>query len=40
MFEGINLMDVVSCKIDKHFEDCSNFITEVLERSKGKNPIT
>ncbi len=29
-------MDVASCKIDKHFEDCSDFIAEVLDKSNGK----
>ena len=29
-------MDVMNCKIDKHFDLCSNFIAEAIDKLNGK----
>ena len=34
-FIGFNVNDVHNCKIEKHFDDATDFIYECLEKNKG-----
>ncbi len=34
-FMGFNIMDVDTCKIEKHFDDAADFISDCLEKNKG-----
>jgi hypothetical protein len=35
-FIGFNIMDVDNCKIEKYFDDATDFIAECIDKNKGK----